>query len=41
MGLEVATLEIRRAEDIVPAFESLKDHADALYVTVTLALPPE
>jgi ABC-type uncharacterized transport system substrate-binding protein len=33
LGLEVATFEIRRAEDIVPAFESLKDHADALYVT--------
>jgi putative ABC transport system substrate-binding protein len=32
LGLEVATLEIRRTEDIVPAFESLKDHADALYV---------
>ncbi len=32
IGLEVATLEIRRAEDIVPAFKSLKDHADALYV---------
>src|SRR5262249_47645243 len=32
LGLEIATLEIRRAGDIVPAFESLKDHADALYV---------
>jgi putative ABC transport system substrate-binding protein len=30
LGLEVAPLEIRRAEDIAPAFESLK--ADALYV---------
>jgi putative tryptophan/tyrosine transport system substrate-binding protein len=30
-GLEVAPLEIRRAEDIAPAFESLKDQ-DALYV---------
>jgi ABC-type uncharacterized transport system substrate-binding protein len=38
LGLEVATLEIRRAEDIVPAFESLKDHADALYVTVDALL---
>ena len=32
LGLEVATLEIRRAEDIKPAFESLKDRAEALYV---------
>jgi putative ABC transport system substrate-binding protein len=31
-GLEVATLEIRRAEDIAPAFEALKGRADALYV---------
>jgi putative ABC transport system substrate-binding protein len=31
-GLEVSTVEIRRAEDIVPAFEVLKGHADALYV---------
>jgi putative tryptophan/tyrosine transport system substrate-binding protein len=31
-GLEVAPLEIRRAEDVAPAFESLKDQADALYV---------
>jgi putative tryptophan/tyrosine transport system substrate-binding protein len=37
-GLEVARLEIRRAEDIVPAFESLKDHADALYVTADALL---
>ena len=32
LGLEVATLEIRRAEDIAPAFEALKAQADALYV---------
>jgi ABC-type uncharacterized transport system substrate-binding protein len=31
-GLEVAPLEIRRAEDVAPAFASLKDQADALYV---------
>jgi putative tryptophan/tyrosine transport system substrate-binding protein len=31
-GLEVAPLEIRRAEDVAPAFESLKDQPDALYV---------
>ncbi len=32
LGLEVATLEIRRAEDIAPAIEALKGRADALYV---------
>jgi putative ABC transport system substrate-binding protein len=32
VGLDVVRLEIRRAEDIVPAFEALKDRADALYV---------
>ena len=32
LGLAVATLEIRRAEDIVSAFEALKDRADAIYV---------
>jgi ABC-type uncharacterized transport system substrate-binding protein len=32
LGLEVATLEIRRAEDIAPAFGSLKGRAEALYV---------
>jgi putative ABC transport system substrate-binding protein len=31
-GLEVVPLEIRRAEDIVPAFAGLKGQADALYV---------
>jgi ABC-type uncharacterized transport system substrate-binding protein len=31
-GLEVATFEIRRAEDIVPAFEALEGRAEALYV---------
>jgi len=34
LGLEVAPLEIRRAEDIVPAFEAVKGQADALYVVV-------
>jgi putative ABC transport system substrate-binding protein len=33
-GLEVVPLEIRRAEDIAPAFEALKAKADALYVVV-------
>jgi len=32
LGLEVSTLEIRRAEDIAPAVEALKGRADALYV---------
>ena len=32
LGLEVATVEIRRAEDIAPAFEAHKGRADALYV---------
>ncbi len=32
LGLEVAPHEIRRAEDIAPAFEALKAEADALYV---------
>ena len=34
LGLEVHTLEIRRGQDIAPAFEALKDHADALYVCI-------
>jgi putative ABC transport system substrate-binding protein len=32
LGLEVTALEIRRAEDIAPAFASLKDRAEALYI---------
>jgi putative ABC transport system substrate-binding protein len=32
LGLAVVTLEIRRAEDIAPAFEALKGRADGLYV---------
>ncbi len=32
LGLDAAVFEIRRAEDIAPAFEALKDRADALYV---------
>jgi putative ABC transport system substrate-binding protein len=32
LGLEAAMLEIRRAEDIAPAFEALKGRAEALYV---------
>ena len=32
LGLEVITLEIRRGEDIAPAFETLKGRAGAFYV---------
>ena len=32
LGLEATTSEIRRAEDIVAAFEALKGRADAIYV---------
>src|SRR5262249_53682848 len=32
LGLETITLEIRRAQDLAPAFEALKGRADALYV---------
>ena len=38
IGLEVTILEIRRAEDIAPAFEELKARADALYVCVDTIL---
>jgi putative tryptophan/tyrosine transport system substrate-binding protein len=33
LGLEATAVEVRRAEDIAPAFEALKGRADALYVT--------
>jgi putative tryptophan/tyrosine transport system substrate-binding protein len=32
LGIEFTNLEIRRAEDIAPAFEALKGRAEALYV---------
>jgi putative tryptophan/tyrosine transport system substrate-binding protein len=32
LGFEIIALEIHKTEDIVPAFESLKGRADALYV---------
>jgi putative ABC transport system substrate-binding protein len=32
LGFDAVTFEIRRVEDIAPAFEALKDRADALYV---------
>jgi putative tryptophan/tyrosine transport system substrate-binding protein len=34
LGLEVAASEIRRAEDIAPAFDALKGRAEALYLCV-------
>ena len=34
LGLDVTTSEIRRAEDISPAFDALRGRADALYVCV-------
>jgi putative ABC transport system substrate-binding protein len=34
LGLEVVPVVIQRAEDIAPAFQGLKDRADALYVAV-------
>jgi putative ABC transport system substrate-binding protein len=33
VGLEITTSEIQRADDIALAFESLEDHADALYLS--------
>ncbi len=32
LGLEIVTLDIRRADDIAPAFDALTDRADALYL---------
>ena len=32
LGLEVAKLEIRRADDVEPAFEEIKGRAEALYI---------
>jgi ABC-type uncharacterized transport system substrate-binding protein len=32
LGIEVTTLEIRRADDIAPAFQTLKGRPEALYV---------
>jgi hypothetical protein len=32
LGVDLVTLEIRRPEDIVPAFETLKSDAQTLYV---------
>jgi putative ABC transport system substrate-binding protein len=35
LGIEGVALEIRRGEDITPAFEMLKEQVDALYVVVS------
>jgi len=34
VGLEVVALEIRRAQDIMPAFETLKGNSEALYLCI-------
>ena len=34
VGLEVVSLEIRRTQDIVPAFETLKGRSEALYLCI-------
>ena len=34
LGLDVVTLEIRSARDIMPAFDALKDRSEALYVCI-------
>ena len=34
LGLDIAALEIRQAEEIAPAFKRLKSRADALYVVI-------
>jgi putative ABC transport system substrate-binding protein len=35
LGLEVLIFELQRAEDIVPAFDALKDRVDALFIPAT------
>jgi putative ABC transport system substrate-binding protein len=34
LGYEVITMDIRQAEDIAPAFETLGDRADAIYIVI-------
>ncbi|MCC2653075.1 MAG: hypothetical protein K0Q60_3241 [Microvirga sp.] len=36
LGLDVVTAELRRAEDIAPAIDALKERADALYIAQDL-----
>ena len=40
LGIEPVPLQIRRTEDIDPAFEGLKVHADALYVVTSALVDP-
>jgi putative tryptophan/tyrosine transport system substrate-binding protein len=35
LGIEVSVLEIRRTEDIAPAFDTIKGRAEALYVSAS------
>jgi putative ABC transport system substrate-binding protein len=39
LGLDPTNFEIRRGDDIAPAFEALRDRADALYVVGDAAQP--
>ena len=41
LGLEVVALKFRRAAEIVPVFDGLKDRADALYVCTDLIVVAE
>jgi ABC-type uncharacterized transport system substrate-binding protein len=34
LGIKIALIEIRRAEDISPAIEALKSRAEALYLAI-------
>jgi putative tryptophan/tyrosine transport system substrate-binding protein len=38
LGVDVKTFDIRQAENIAPAFEELKGHADALYICIDTIL---
>ena len=41
LGIDAKTIEIRRVEDISPAFEVLKGHADALFGVATTFCDPQ
>jgi putative tryptophan/tyrosine transport system substrate-binding protein len=41
LGLQVTPLEVRRVEDIAPTLESLKGHAQALYVCTDALTNPQ
>ena len=40
VGIELVPLEVRRAEDIAPAIEAVKNRADVLYVCTERLWPP-